>query len=589
MKLLISFILCCLASSVYAQKINLVKDINPSPLVTNRGSSYPDIMAVMADGTILFRANDGNTHGLWRSDGTNGNTYLIKPVSIHSTTSIFVNGLLYFFGYELGHGIEPWVSDGTAEGTFMLKDVRPGGHSGGKEFSDMIYYNNRVYFRAHDGNNSIVELWSTDGTKQGTTMVKIADEPIHGDDDPHNFKILNGRLLYTAFDFPYGVELWSTDGTPQGTKIVEDLFPGHNSGYATAANRPAFCNTQHNSGIVYKNKLYFQGRRDSLSGFELYCTDGNTISLVKEIHSTPYYGSFPHQFKIVNGTLFFVATDSAHGAELWKTDGTEAGTVMVKDINPGRKASLFSINFFINNTSRVSGDLNLLAELNNKLIFVAQDDVHGFELWESDGTAAGTRLIKDINPGIDNGFEPTLSEGDLTLGLLHIENTYNGILYFAGNDGVNGRELWQTDGTTAGTHMVEQVGVYPDSAAGSKLEYIYVESNNVWLNMSNGKTGNELYLYKATPQSVATTVGTTDIFSIYPNPADGNFTVEISDNSFVNGLLQVYDITGREIYNQSIARNERHVAVGLGDVPAGVYQVKVMLDNRVATQPVSIE
>jgi len=84
----------------------------------------------------------------------------------------------------------------------------------------------------------------------------------------------------------------------------------------------------------------------------------------------------------VNGTLYFSASTPTYGIEPWKSDGTAAGTQLVKDILPG---------------SDGSGPTDL-TNVNGTLFFAARDGVHGPELWKSDGTAAGTKLVKDIAP-----------------------------------------------------------------------------------------------------------------------------------------------------------------------------------------------
>ena len=94
-------------------------------------------------------------------------------------------------------------------------------------------------------------------------------------------------------------------------------------------------------------------------------------------------GSFPFALANVNGALYFQADDGADGVELWKSDGTAAGTVMVTDINPGADGSYPSE----------------LANVNGTLYFNADDGADGVELWKSDGTAAGTVMVKDIDPG----------------------------------------------------------------------------------------------------------------------------------------------------------------------------------------------
>ena len=87
----------------------------------------------------------------------------------------------------------------------------------------------------------------------------------------------------------------------------------------------------------------------------------------------------------MGGTLFFTANDGDHGRELWKSDGTAAGTVLVKDINPDGRSSYPE-------RARPTS--------NGTLFFTADDGTHRQELWKSDGTAAGTVLVKDINPAV---------------------------------------------------------------------------------------------------------------------------------------------------------------------------------------------
>src|SRR5205823_5483883 len=131
----------------------------------------------------------------------------------------------------------------------------------------------------------------------------------------------------------------------------------------------------------------------------------------------------------LNGTVLFAATDGNTGRELWSTDGTATGTRLVKDITKGSA-----------NSNPVAG-----AVLNGFLYFGAGG---GRECWKSDGTAAGTVRVRDIYPGSGSS-----DAGDLA--------NVNGLLYFAANDGSNGNELWQSDGTSAGTVMVQDI--YPGS------------------------------------------------------------------------------------------------------------------------------
>ncbi len=109
-------------------------------------------------------------------------------------------------------------------------------------------------------------------------------------------------------------------------------------------------------------------------------------------------------------------------SELWKSDGTSAGTLLVRDIKPGLGDS----------RSRY------LTNVNGTLYFRATDGSSGSELWKSDGTSAGTVQVRDLLPGLTGSLPSSLTN-------------VNGRLYFAASDGTSGMELWSTDGTSAGT------------------------------------------------------------------------------------------------------------------------------------------
>src|SRR6478609_8314020 len=157
-----------------------------------------------------------------------------------------------------------------------------------------------------------------------------------------------------------------------------------------------------------------------------------TATIVADI--SPTDDSYPSQFHYVNGMILFMANGPS-GAELYTTDGTSGGTVLVKDVN--QTGNAFSYNPW--------------AILNDKAYFVLNDGVHGRELWVSDGTSGGTVLVKDVNPtaGIDQDLNDFII-------------TYNNKIYFAANDGTHGVELWVSDGTQGGTSMVKDINTSGD-------------------------------------------------------------------------------------------------------------------------------
>jgi ELWxxDGT repeat protein len=156
--------------------------------------------------------------------------------------------------------------------------------------------------------------------------------------------------------------------------LVKDINPGTGDGALPYR------------GVV-NGILYFQGS-DGTHGPELWRSDGTAAGtyLVKDINPGPN-GSAPVSFTDVNGTLFFAAVTAAAGYELWKSDGTAAGTVMTMDINPGTGSSI------------VSEPFTSLAVMNGVVYFQAYSPAYGFELWRSDGTEFGTDMVKDISSG----------------------------------------------------------------------------------------------------------------------------------------------------------------------------------------------
>lgn len=142
--------------------------------------------------------------------------------------------------------------------------------------------------------------------------------------------------------------------------------------------------------MKHLNKYYNRTTAIVLS-FALCINFLTPTSLVAETESEPYMvadintsgSSAPSYLIAMGNTAFFAATSFTYGTELWKSDGTTDGTVMVKDINPGTSSSY----------------LSKLTILGNTLYFIANDGTSGTELWKSDGTPEGTLLVKDINPG----------------------------------------------------------------------------------------------------------------------------------------------------------------------------------------------
>jgi ELWxxDGT repeat protein len=284
--------------------------------------------------------------------------------------------------------------------------------------------------------------------------------------NPENFTLFKNKLYFTADDSVNGTGIWVSDGTKNGTQLVANIIG--DEPYGPAPENFVICN----------DKIYFIAR-DRVNGAELWVTDGteNGTQLVKDIFPGIYEdyfgnfpnGSFPENLTVLNNKLYFTANDGVNGKELWVSDGTENGTQLVKNIYPagGNYSSSY--------------DPRNLTLFKNKIYFTANDGVNGGELWVTDGTENGTKLVKDIIPGSEGSFD-FYDSGFLTV--------FDERLYFTTDDSVNNTELWVSDGTTNGTQFVDDINPgSPFSYAGE----LTVVGKELFLFVGNSSTGEELF------------------------------------------------------------------------------------------------
>lgn len=391
------------AASAGALTPHLVKDINP---VATNGGSEPRLFVTLDNGITLFRAEDGeNGVELWRSDGTEAGTYPLTDTTCPTFCDLdpnfgskAVGGRFFFTVWDESFQPTLWVTGGSAEDTFPLAEV-------GALLNDAVWMQSQgvLYFRTLTFTQEHA-LWRTDGTPAGTREVLP-----RGVLSMAEYK---GRLFFSS-----GGNLWSTDGTAAGTRLVHDPLP-RQSGHGGPEHLK----------VVGPWLLYFAPH--PVWRQALWRSDGTrpgTTPLLRIdgglIGEGPGPGIAP--VELVAGRLWFVVT--LVNQNLWTSDGTPGGT---------RRLATFKGGIEKVSVPRVA--------LGGRVVFPADDAVHGMEPWISNGTLAGTRLLRDVCPGGCSSNPGPIA----TLG-----NRF----FFGANDGTRGVEPWLSDGTTAGTRLLRDL------------------------------------------------------------------------------------------------------------------------------------
>ncbi|RFS15332.1 ELWxxDGT repeat protein [Emticicia sp. C21] len=566
MKALLIIVFSLFISAGFAQT-SLLTEIKSSTQ-----SSYPRY-GVDVNGTYYFVAGMANSpdYGFWKSDGTPGGTTKIitttgtRPqANIRTKENIIPFGnkaLLIASDYYNNLNFELWITDGTPAGTFLLKDINTPGRASDIKNVKVVSGKGalKAFFSANNGTLG-EELWVTDGTPDGTKLVKDI-YPGSNSSLPSDFVQLQDKVLFSATEPTHGRELWITDGTEAGTELVKDIYPGSNSSFVNNSkivvnDNTAFVNLKDGTLVnttilvrtagtfnttfsigssfanpdnltLFNGKVYFT--TSPSSGGNLYYIDNNSIPVTIANDFTYYswraenltvsndklfllinnsggqtnlgviessvdseiahliqvtganidpFPTNPEKRKLIptsNGNIYFFTGQTSPGYRLWFSNGTQQGTTNILNLWFGNYSYVRTFNnklFFITNdiegknqcyvtdngsdavlVKNLTPDLNIdnvypLVQSGDWFYFSAYNPATGYELYKSNGIT--NTFVKDIDvtyKSNDYNFSKTVSNS-------------NG-LFFLADDGKNGLELWKTNGKQVGTSLFSDLNSYP--------------------------------------------------------------------------------------------------------------------------------
>ncbi len=499
----------------------LLKDIVPSSLDDRFFAAYPAPLHA-TDSGLFFGVDDGTLgKELWKSDGTEAGTEIVKDINttargLSIRDSIAADDAVYFvdgWNHMEGHRFSLMKSNGTPDGTVTFSSFDHNGRAYLDPLPvDLVTLANDLYYRRSGA------LWKADGTPDGTVQL-VSSEVV--DIAEHNgllYFITNDQLWkldgttegaelikdfqlslpYTgirtdsftsAGDIFYfvvaaqggGSELWKSDGTTEGTVVVKPTG-------VSDVDFPSPDNLYYHAGLLYFSDYVGDNFRRGL-----WVSDG-TEEGTKILNPAVLEGSTepehvalePEDFAAItpaanvssaadNSVVLFVANSQEHGRELWRTDGTDEGTEFVADVFPGARNS----------------QIRHMTSMGSYVLFSANSsDEQPQTLWRSDGTAAGTQMIADVHVGSEYRWDnPLLRIGDF--------------LYFSADDGDRGYELWRSDGTEAGTVMVADLNV---GEAGSNPGNLAYREGMLYFSANDGVDGTQLHALAVEQPTSLTTI-----------------------------------------------------------------------------------
>lgn len=419
---------------------------------TTQGFDEFEVEQIRASGSGFFfreshMVGETWTNGWWYYDSTTSQYRALKLGLVSYHGGQVINDVLFFTsaGTSDGQPQQLWKSDGTVAGTTLVKDLAL------HDIEVVGYpriFGSSIAFIGIDFTGKR-RLWISDGTENGT--FEITSHPFEGlNEDWADIQVGTTEIYGVSFDVRSGYSFTRSNGTLGSYQVLDEIYEG-----------PDF---ESQKSIQVNDKLLSLMQRTTDYGEGIWMSDG-TISGTSEVVQLSNFWQ-PTGFKKIGNTVFFSATSANEGREIWKLDLATSTASIVKDINTG-----------VANSRPVE-----ISAVNNRLLFSAYTPADGRELWISDGTSSGTSRLVDIAPGGASSFPRSITP------------FADGAL-LAATTSTSGEELWFSDGTAGGTRMVEEITA---GSTGSGIDLMTVAGGRAFFFANNGQAGNELWVTDGT-------------------------------------------------------------------------------------------
>ena len=546
---------------------------------------------------IFFIISKSGNYRLWHSDGTANNTSVLDSYSNISGLSVKDSTVLYSAS-KSNTGSQIYQSNGTIAGTTSITNFSSTSQIGNVMVSDknvyFIKYENLISKLYKMQNGIVSEIKQLSGSDRhikgglcNGKLVFFSSEILNGnyrdvlyqfdeeseflekladyyytDDNVYEFK---NKLYYTVYDTQFNSAWMSTDGTLQETKNLSEIFGISNlsvlkisrdrenlilknqadvllfNGINTSLTKiekesESFAFNYDMDFISYGNAIVF-GASNNLNGNELFSSNGYATNLLEDLNHLSGTGFFnPID---LNGKLIFFGNDYDSGAEPFISDGTPAGTHLIKDINVGSGGSVYT------------NDNPTFFKNGNKLFFRCTDG-SGYEPCVTDGTPEGTRKIKKIG---DNYY------GSVGVDPYFMSLNENEVLFASAmnnNNSSGNYNLWKTDGTPEGTNFVHSV--YPEVLS-SDLKVKSANINGVAYFVGRENIGSDVGIWK----SDGTSSGTQFVKKLTAQNGTVLFPRIIGQNdSKIFILTYHYNVATKNIYVFDTTSNEFSIIGSVG-------------------------